>query len=435
MVVSLKRLNRPIDAASLAAFRIAFGAAMVVLALRFFGHGWIEADYRAPKIFFSYWGLAWVRPWPWVGMDIHYGVMAASAGLISAGFLYRPACVVFAATFTYAHLCDKSNYLNHYYLVSWLSLLLVFLPLDREWSLRVWRRPAERRTVLRGWVLDLLRFQFAVVYVFGAIAKLESDWLVHGEPLRIWLAANVEMPVLGRLFDRPAVAIAFGWCGMLFDLLIVPLLSWRKTRRPAYAVAIVFHVLTAMLFKIGMFPWIMLIGATLFFEPSWLRRKALVPGAPFGPRASSLPLAMYGLVQVLVPIRHVLYPGNTLWTEEGFRYSWRIMLIEKSGVLELAVVDARGHRTQVDPATYLRPFQVRMAATQPDLILQLAHVVANDFAARGVGPVQVYADARVSFNGRPSAPLIDPRVDLAKEREGLGAKTWILPAPTSAPEF
>ena len=323
----------------------------------------------------------------------------------------------------------------------------MLLPLDREGSLRVVLRPGDRRTEVWAWVLWLLRFQFGLVYVFGGLAKIGADWLLFGEPLRIWLAANAELPVLGRLFGEPWVAVAMSWCGMLFDLSIVPLLSWRRTRAFAYALVVVFHALTGALFHIGLFPWIMSAAATLFFDPAWPRRLLERLGAKAAPptrrppagatlsRASFALLGAYALVQVLVPLRHFAYPGNTLWTEEGFRFAWRVMLIEKSGELDLTVVDREGRRVHVAPHAYLTPFQERMAETQPDMILELAHVVARDFEQKTGGPVRVYADAQVSFNGRRRAPMIDPTVDLARERDGLAPKTWILPAPTTAPEF
>jgi vitamin K-dependent gamma-carboxylase len=434
-----RRIDEPVDAASLAFFRIAFGLLMVVASIRFFTHGWIEADYRVAKVFFHYWGFAWVRPWPGIGMYVHYAVMGSAALAIAAGFAYRPACIVFALAFTYAHLCDKSNYLNHYYLVSLISILLVFLPLDCEGSLRVFLRPADRRPYARAWMLWLLRFQIGVVYFFGGVAKLGSDWLVHGEPLRIWLAANAEMPILGRFFDRLAVAIGFSVCGALFDLSIVPLLLWKRTRAWAFAAVVIFHVLTSLLFHIGMFPWIMMASATLMFDPSWPRlgrspERGGIAG-PVLPGAGRVVIAIYAVVQLLLPLRHWLYPGNTLWTEEGFRFAWKVMLVEKSGELELTVVDREGRRTLVQPRQYLTPFQMRMAATQPDMILELAHVVRDDFDRRGVGPVSVYADAQVSFNGRRRAPLVSPTVDLAREEDTLAPKRWVLPAPTSAPEF
>jgi hypothetical protein len=76
-----------------------------------------------------------------------------------------------------------------------------------------------------------------------------------------------------------------------------------------------------------------------------------------------------------------------------------------------------------------------MAATQPDMILELAHFIARDFEAKGHGPVRVYADSQVSFNGRFRQRMIDPKVDLAAEHDTLRPKRFILPAPTQAPAF
>jgi len=441
----IRALDRPLDAASSSAFRILFGALMFLSTVRFLNHGWVALYYQKPTWFFPYWGLGWVRPLPGAAMYVLYALIAVASLCILVGVAYRAATCVFALGFSYAHLCDKTNYLNHYYLISLLACLFCVLPLDREFSVRVWRRPSERRGQLRAWAVYLLRFQTGVVYVFGGIGKLGADWLIHGEPLRIWLAANGELPVLGRVLVQPWAALGFSWCGALFDLSIVPLLSWRVTRAPAYAVLVVFHVLTALLFNIGMFPWIMILSATIFWPPSWPRQVQSwlgrvapppdgVAGTPLG-RAARLGAAAYAAVQLLLPLRSSLYPGNTLWTEEGFRFAWKVMLIEKAGTLELNVVDSAGRSFLVLPRDHLTPTQARMVSTQPDMILQFARLVAQDFAARGYAPVRVYADSEVSFNGRRSQRMIDPKVDLAAESDSLRPKTFILPAPTQAPEF
>ena len=256
--------------------------------------------------------------------------------------------------------------------------------------------------------------------------------------------------MLGRLFVQPWAGLVFSWCGALFDLSIVPLLLWRVTRAPAYLVLVIFHVLTALLFHIGMFPWIMIVSTTVFWDPSWPRallarlrgRGSAAPlagvdgvaGAPLSSGARWA-AAAYAAVQVLLPLRSALYPGNTLWTEEGFRFSWKVMLIEKAGDLEFNVRDGEGRTYLVSEHDYLTPFQARMTATQPDMILELAHFVARDFEARGHRSVRVYADSQVSFNGRFRQRMIDPTVDLAAESDSLRPKTFILPAPTQAPEF
>ncbi|HYQ41130.1 MAG TPA: HTTM domain-containing protein [Polyangiaceae bacterium] len=439
-------LNRPLDAASVAAFRVAFGAMLLISTVRFFAHGWVREFYGVPTHFFSYWGFGWVRPLPLFGMYALYALIALAAACLMVGIASRAAAALGAFCFGYAHFCDKANYLNHYYLITLLLALLAFLPVDREFSLRIRRRPEQRRGQVRAWVLYLLRFQIGVVYVFGGVGKLNVDWLLHGEPLRIWLSANAELPLLGRILNEPWTAYLFSWCGALFDLSIVPLLLFRRTRVAAYALVLVFHVLTALLFRIGMFPWIMIANATIFWSPSWPRHALArmlgragappegVAGAPIGAKSGAF-ASCYLVVQVLLPLRSALYPGNTLWTEEGFRFAWRVMLIEKAGSLEFEVVDRAGRRYAVSPRRYLTPFQARMACTQPDMVLQLAHWIANDYSERGAGPVRVYADSEVSFNGRFRQRMIDPTQDLAVARDGLAAKPWILPAPSDAPAF
>lgn len=439
-----RAFDRPVDAASVAVFRVAFGGLLFVAVMRFILQGHVHGYYEEPRYFFHYWGFSWLKPLPAPLMYVVYGVLAVAAVCISLGFKYRAAAATFALGFSYAHLCDKTNYLNHYYLISLLAGMLVVLPLDRELSLHVLRKPEQRCREIRAWALYLLRFQVSVVYFFGGIGKLGPDWLLRAEPLRIWLTSRAELPLLGHVLAQPWAALAFSWCGALFDLSIVPLLSWRVTRGSAYVLVVVFHVLTALLFPIGMFPWIMMVSATLLLPASWPRRwlavwdrsrqKGGVAGGALSAKAQ-IAAAIYAALQILVPLRSQLYPGNTLWTEEGFRFSWKVMLIEKVGTLELEVVDATGRTYTVDPRDYLTPLQARMAATQPDMILELAHFVAQDYQARVHGAVRVYPDAQVTFNGRLRRRYLDPSHDLSQESDGLAPKSWILPAPTEAPVF
>jgi hypothetical protein len=400
----------------------------------------VYSHFIAPTHFLHFYALGWVRPLPGPLMYALFVVLALAAACISLGLAYRASAVVFFVGFSYAHACDKAQYLNHYYLVSLLALLCCFLPLDRELSLRARLRPDERRGSIRAYALYLLRFQIAVVYVFGGLGKLGRDWLLRGEPLRIWLHADAELPLIGRFAHARWLALAFGWSGMLFDLTIVLWLSWRRTRVPAYLAVVAFHVLTRVLFPIGVFPFIMIASATLFFDASWPRRflgraaSSDVAGAPLSAAGAAM-VVLYALFQMGWPLRAQLYPDNTLWSEEGFRFAWKVMLIEKSGSLDLRVVDRAGHTVHVEPRAYLSAYQAAMTSTQPDMILELAHIVADDFARRGRGPVRVYADALVSFNGRPHARLIDPSVDLAAQHDGLGHARWILPAPETAPLF
>jgi hypothetical protein len=295
-------------------------------------------------------------------------------------------------------------------------------------------------------MLWALRAQVGVVYVFAALAKVGPDWLLHAQPLGIWLRARDEMPVLGPLFALPWTPLAMSWAGFLYDASIVPLLSWRRTRAFAFALVVVFHVLTRVLFEIGMFPGIMIVSTTLFFAPSWPRRflrKAAVPAEgsrAHAPRvtgraiAVACALVVVALAQVAIPLRHLAYGGSVLWDEQGMRFSWRVMVREKSGSVTYHVTSPARRKTwQVSPHDYLTWRQANEMSGQPDLMLQLAHHIAADFRRRGIDDVEVRAEARVSLNGRAPALLIDPTVDLARVEDSLARASWILPLHDDAP--
>ncbi|MFY0580820.1 hypothetical protein ACN28S_47130 [Cystobacter fuscus] len=133
-------------------------------------------------------------------------------------------------------------------------------------------------------------------------------------------------------------------------------------------------------------------------------------------------------VQVLLPLRHLLYPGDVMWTEEGFRFSWNVMLMEKDGMAEFRVSEpATGQWWVVSPGKYLAPYQVKMMATQPDMLLTFAHYLARDFAERGHPDVEVRVNAFASLNGRPRQRLVDPTVDLTRVGPWDSVSAWVLP--------
>src|SRR5690606_9862731 len=137
------------------------------------------------------------------------------------GVGFRLVTPLLAVGVTYIQLLDVSIYLNHYYLVALLAWLLSFAPAHRIWSVdcwlaAVWRRGVAARsstvsdvagsqaaappTTIAVFWLYLFRVQVGIVYVCAGLAKMQSDWLLHGQPLRIWLGTNTHLPVLGPLF-------------------------------------------------------------------------------------------------------------------------------------------------------------------------------------------------------------------------------------------
>lgn len=429
---ALAALGRPLPAHGLALFRALFGALMLVSVVRFAALGWIDQLILSPSFHFTYLGFDWVRPLSPTLTHLGFGVMGLAALGLCLGAFTRLSALVFGVTFTYAELIDKTNYLNHYYFVSLIALLLVFAPVNRVWSFDARGTPTSQAATVPAFWYFLFRAQLTLVYFYAGFAKLDSDWLLAAEPLRTWLFARGDFPIVGPLLRQEWLAYAMSWGGAAFDLSVAPLLWWRKTRRYAYACAVFFHLAVWALFPIGMFSFIMLVAGTIFFEPDWPLRllsrgqPELTP-VPERPGVGKLgPAALFLALQAALPLRFLAYPGDPNWSEEAFRFAWRVMLTEKSGAVEFRVVSSTGERV-VRPRDELTELQTRMMSTQPDMIHQYALHLAERFQPPGQAPVRVYADSWAALNGRPSQRLIDPDVDLAREHRVLGHARFIVP--------
>ena len=279
-------LAAPRDIASIAAFRVAFGAIVVISSLRFLSYGWIDELYSKPGFHMRYWGFSWV-PLPSPAVTTALFVATGVLGLLVAlGLCYRPAVALLFVAFTYLQLVDVATYLNHYYLVSLFAALLVFIPAHRAASLDARLRPAIRAATLPAWCTYLLRFQVAVVYVNAGLAKATADWLLHAQPLNLWLSARTGLPVVGPYLDLPGVAHVAAWAGFLFDTTIVLFLLWRRTRAVAYLAVLAFHAGDALPVPAHRHvPRHHGRRRDVFFDASWPRRCCAGATAPAGRRA------------------------------------------------------------------------------------------------------------------------------------------------------
>lgn len=441
-------LSARVDIAWLTAFRALFGLLMAISAARFLVYGWVDRLFVEPTFRFHYYGFDWVEPLPAPFLHWLFYALVGAGLFVSLGLLYRWSALFLALGLTYFQLLDVSNYLNHYYLAALLAWFLVFLPAARRYSVDSWLRGRKGDPTVSVVSLYLLRFQIGIVYFCAGLAKAQSDWLLHAQPLRIWLSAKSDLPLLGPLLAVEPTALIFSWVGFLFDTTVPLFLLNKRTRPFAFAVVIIFHSMTRLLFPIGMFPFIMVLSALVFFSPSWPRhlfqKLGLNPGvlqvqdAPIADSKRRLPSSVLALatvlivVQLIVPARSLFYPGNVLWHEQGMRLSWRVMVRAKGGNTVFRVERHGQKQVQyVSPRQYLTGLQESEMSSQPDLILQLAHHIARQLD--DVGPVAVYAESRVALNGRRSALLIDPNVDLTQVRDGWAPAHYILPAPAGPP--
>lgn len=436
--------KRPVHIAPLAVLRIAFGGIMFVSVIRFILKGWVSAFYIKPQFHFTFYGFDWVKPLGAAGMYVLFGLLILSSILVILGWFYQVGITAFFLCFTYVELIDKTTYLNHYYFVSVMAFLLIWVPANRYFSVDVKRNPKLQVNHVPVWTVNIFKLQLLLVYFFAGISKLNYDWLIAAMPLKIWLPANSQLPVIGGLLTQTWVAYVFSWFGALFDLFIGFLLFSNKYLKWAYAFVVIFHLATGWFFKIGMFPYIMILVTMVFFSGnthlkiiSFLRK--FMPAAPaITPNTYQLSLirkrvifgllALHFVIQLLLPFRYLLYPGKLYWTEEGYRFSWRVMLMEKGGTVFFHVKDPiTGRKSEVINSQYLTDFQETQMATQPDMILQFAHFLAGEYQKKGIQSPIVTAQSYVTLNGSGSRLYIDSTVDLAKEHETFAPKKWILP--------
>ena len=451
--------NNAVSAAPLATFRIGFGLMMFLSVVRFWWNGWIEKLYLEPAYFFSYRYFEWVKPlgnWTY----LLFGIIALSAFLMMIGWRYRLASLAFFLSFTYVELMDKTTYLNHYYFVSILAFTLIWLPAASAYSADAGWKNGRR---VPGWTITALKILVGVVYFYAGLAKLNSDWLLHAQPLSIWLPAKYSIPLLGDLLQQRWVQYAFSWSGAAYDLLIPFLLLWRLTRTFAFVLVVVFHLLTRVLFPIGMFPYVMIVSATIFFAPAaherflnWvsLTVRSIWPGsqstteenisalqpAQQGPQTqvqgkvekqSALPryiVAAIIVLHLLLPWRYLLHSGELFWTEEGYRFSWRVMLMEKAGYTSFRLVDPDTRKSRViNPGDYLTTFQEKQMSTQPDFILEFAHFLAQEKKNASGRQPEVYVESYVALNGRGSQVYVRPDLDLTTITFSTPRSEWLMP--------
>jgi len=371
-----------------------------------------------------------------------YILLALCALCMILGFLYRISTSLFFLLFSYVELLDKAFYLNHYYLVSILTFWMILVPAHHWYSLDVKLFPKIKSTACANWHILIFKVQLSIVYFFAGLAKVNPDWLFRAQPMATWLPGKYELPILGKWVHFKETAFLFSWAGCAYDLFIWLFLWIKKTRKVAYLFVIIFHALTGILFpRIGMFPYIMITSTIIFFSSAW--HKKVLSYLPFATpleypkdqkitisskqKLTQLALGLYLVVQLYLPFRYAFFSGNLFWQEQGYRFSWRVMLMEKNGYTSIILKDpVENIQKEVDQDAFLTPFQKKQMRSQPDMILQFSKFIGNRFyEEKGYKP-EVYVKSRMSLNGRRSQPFTDEKIDVYNAVNPR-KRGWILP--------
>lgn len=423
-----------VDNSALVLFRIFFG---FLLACEAFGHialGAIDKNYLQPQFTFTFIGFEFLEVLPAPFMYGLFALMGIAGLMIMLGYKYRIAMLFYATAWAYVYLLQKSSYNNHYYLMVLLNYLMVFLPAHRSVSLDAKWNPALRKEHMSRWIYAFIITFLFIIYAYASVAKFYPDWMDLSFPRYLMKVRAGGWSILQYEWAHWGIMIY----GLTFDLLIVPLLLWKKTRMMAVIASFFFHIFNSIIFKIGIFPYLALAFLVFFFSPKtiqqrFLKKKKYYEGDAIIVPTFKKPLLIittgFLLVMLLLPLRHWLIKDDVLWTEEGHRLSWRMMLRSRKGFTTFYVAHKdTGHRKPVILNDYLTAKQIFSVQAKPDFMWQFAQKLKEIHALKGED-VAVYIDAKVSINGRPMQQFTDKEVDIAaQEWSHWSHHEWILPS-------
>ena len=422
-----------IDNSPLIVFRIFFG---FLIACESFGAiltGWVHKVLIAPKFTFSFIGLDWLQPLPGFGMYFYFIFMGLFGIAIMLGYRYRVAIISYTILWAGVYFMQKTSYNNHYYLLLIISFYMIFLPANQYASLDVKQQRTPEQKAMPYWVSLLFIIQVAIVYFYAAIAKFYPDWL-NGTFTRILLAGTTSNEFFLALFSNKYFYLFIAYAGILFDLLIVPLLLFKKTRTIALVASLSFHLFNAIFLQIGIFPFFALTFSLFFYPPEKIRKLFLrnkpvfnesVPENHFGKPIFLFFLLPFLFLQLLLPLRHHLIEGDVLWTEEGHRLSWRMMLRKRDGFINFKIKNNNtGEMASYDYHKNLSPKQARTLATKPDFIWQYCQKIKQEYHGKNIS---IFIDCKNNINNGEFKTLIDPKQDFAKaEWNYFWHNEWIL---------
>ncbi len=426
-----------IDNSSLIVFRIIFGVLCFLETVGAIFTGWIKTAFIDPKFTFSFIGFEWLQPLPGNGMYIYYAIMGVLGLFIMLGYRYRVSMILFLIMWTSVYLMQKASYNNHYYLLVLLSGIMVFLPANTYASLDVKRNPSIKQIAMPQWCKWVFVLQLLILYTYASIAKIYPDWLDLTVPKAL-MSSKQNYPIIGNALQAKFMPYIVGYGGILFDGLIIPLLLIKRTRKYAFFASIFFHLFNAIVFQVGVFPFLSL-AFSLFFFPArtiktiFLKKKPLyTSNKTVIPNYKSILLIIGGIyftIQVALPLRHYFIEDNVLWNEEGHRLSWRMMLRNKQGIISYKILNKTDKSIKmIKMDDYLSKKQQRIASTKPDVIWQFAQYLKKEYAAKGQD-ISVFVDCKISVNGRGYKNLILPHTDIAAlDWDTFKHSDWLLPS-------
>jgi len=430
-------LFKRVDNSALIIFRIIFGVLITLEAWGAIFTGWIKRTLIDPQVTFNFIGLDFLQPLPGNGMYFYYAIMGLFGVFVALGYKYKFSIASYTLMWSGVYFMQKSSYNNHYYLLILICIFMLLIPAHRYFSVDAKQNPSIKKTSMPNWVNFFIILQLWIVYTFASVAKFYPDWL-DGTVPHLLMQSKQHYWLIGDFLQKDWVPMVITYFGLVFDLIIIPCLLWKPTRKPIFIAAIFFHLFNSFVFQIGIFPYLSLAFCLFFFPVETIQKRFLPKKKLYTKEEISIPnyqpvllgfFVLWFVVQISLPLRHWFIQDNVLWTEEGHRLSWRMMLRSKSGNSTFTVVNhTTGKRIVIPKRNYLSKKQMRSISTKPDVIWQFCQRIKKEYQEKGED-ISIYVNARVSVNRRPHESLIDTKVDMAKaEWNYFFHNDWILPS-------
>src|SRR5699024_5941783 len=372
---------KKIDNSALIVFRIIFGFLIVAQSWGSIFTGYVKNRILPAKFTFNFIGFDFIQPLPDIWMYVFFILMGFFGLGVMLGYKYRFSIIMFSLMWIYTYLMQKTGYNNHFYLLILLCIFIIIFLALKYFSIDVRKNPSIKSNAMPNWVPIIFILQMGIFYTFAALAKIYPDWL-DGTVATNLMKSKEDYFLIGSFLQQKWVIWSIVYFGIFFDFLIVPLLIWKKTRKLAFITGVFFHLFNSIVFQIGIFPYLG-IGLFIFFFPPEIIQKIFIKKKDFYQQGEvQIPnykntllcfLSIWFIIQLFLPLRHWLIKGDVLWTEEGHRMSWRMMLRNRSGYSIFKIKDKKtGKEITVNKKDYLTPKQITATATKPDIIWQFS---------------------------------------------------------------
>lgn len=403
----------------MAVFRILFGA---VIFWEFGRLIWSDLGYYKyiNTVFqFKYLGFEWVQQAPDAVMYFIFGLGTLLSFLFIIGLWFRVVSILLFLSYTYIFLLDVSYWNNHYYLYVLFLGLFCFTQAHQQLSVDRYIFRFSRKKI-HNWQYFVFQFQIGVVYFYGAISKIQNpDWF-SGISTRNILNSSFEkngFEISENTFEFLVQLLAHG--GFWYDLLIVPMLWYRRTFWVGVGLSICFHLPNHMILNIGSFPWAMIGSLVLFYPLSKYENSSVITK---GKKQLTIALvSVFVTFQMLFPLRHMFIEGSVFWTSEGKVGGWHMMSGSTVVVVErfyLVEKDDNGKilsSNEVEVSNYLNEKQIRTLGKWPYLVPQFCVFLQREAEIAGFRNIEIYAKAVVSRNGKAFKHILDPDVNMCEQ--------------------